>query len=155
MSDVDETTTVEAEAVETTDAPDAAPANASPEAEVEAEPVAETEAGPVAEAAEPVAEAEPVTETEDVPEAEAVAEPEAEAVPEPVAIPMPARVAKVFLCERGHRTTVLWSEPTTCQARPFRSGPVCGRQLYSIGELPEQVQKALNPLKASKKSSKK
>ena len=67
---------------------------------------------------------------------------------------MPARVAKVFLCERGHRTTVLWSEPTICQARPIRSGPVCGRQLYSIGELPEQVQKALNPLKASKKSSK-
>ena len=68
---------------------------------------------------------------------------------------MPARVAKVFLCERGHRTTVLWSDPTTCQARPFRSGPLCGRQLYPIGELPEQVQKALNPLKASKKSSKK
>ena len=44
--------------------------------------------------------------------------------------------------------------PTVCHARPTRSGPECGRQLYPIGELPEQVQKALNPLKASKKASK-
>ena len=48
----------------------------------------------------------------------------------------------------------VWSEPTVCHARPTRSGPECGRQLYPIGELPEQVQKALNPLKASKKASK-
>jgi hypothetical protein len=67
----------------------------------------------------------------------------------------PARVARVFVCERGHRATTLWSIPTTCQARPVKSQPVCGRQLYPIGELPEQVQKALNPLKASKKASKK
>jgi hypothetical protein len=65
------------------------------------------------------------------------------------------RVARVWLCDRGHRTTTLWSTPSTCRARPLRSGPECGRQLYPIGELPDQVRKALNPMKASKKSSKK
>jgi hypothetical protein len=69
--------------------------------------------------------------------------------------PAPARVARVFLCERGHRTTSMWSDATVCHARPTRSGPECGRPLYPIGELPEQVVKALNPLKASKKASKK
>lgn len=67
----------------------------------------------------------------------------------------PVRVARVYVCERGHRTTTLWGEPDTCQARPVRSGPECGLKLYHITELPEQVQKALNPLKASKKASKK
>ena len=67
--------------------------------------------------------------------------------------PAAGRQAKVFLCERGHRTVAVWSTPTTCHARPTRSGGECGRPLYSIGALPEQVQKALNPLKASKKAS--
>ena len=67
----------------------------------------------------------------------------------------PVRVARVYVCERGHRTTTLWGEPDTCQAQPLRHGPNCGRKLYHITELPEQVQKALNPLKASKKASKK
>jgi hypothetical protein len=80
--------------------------------------------------------------------------PAAEEVAEAV-IPLPSRVARIYVCERGHRTTTLWSTPTTCQARPVRSAPVCGRPLYHITELPEQVQKALNPLKASKKASKK
>jgi len=72
----------------------------------------------------------------------------------PVALgPAAGRQAKVFLCERGHRTVAVWSVPTTCHARPTR-GTECGRQLYPIAELPEQVQKALNPLKASKKASK-
>lgn len=65
------------------------------------------------------------------------------------------RVARVFLCERGHRTDAIWSTPAVCHARPLRHGPECGRPLYPIAELPEQVQKALNPLKASKKASKK
>jgi hypothetical protein len=69
--------------------------------------------------------------------------------------PTTSRYARVYLCERGHRTTALWSTPTVCHARPLRSGPECGRQLYPVGALPEQVQKALNPLKASKKASKK
>ena len=75
-----------------------------------------------------------------------------EAIPTPVG-PAAGRQAKVFLCERGHRTVAVWSTPTTCHARPTRSGGECGRPLYSIGALPEQVQKALNPLKASKKAS--
>jgi hypothetical protein len=66
-----------------------------------------------------------------------------------------AGLATLYLCERGHRTLSVWSEPpTTCHARPTRSGPECGRPVYHSTELPEQVQKALNPLKASKKSSK-
>lgn len=74
----------------------------------------------------------------------------------PVAVePVSGRQAKVFLCDRGHRTVAVWSSPTVCHARPLRSGGECGRALHPLGELPEQVQKALNPLKASKKASKK
>lgn len=76
----------------------------------------------------------------------------AEAIPVPVG-PAAGRQAKVYLCERGHRTLAVWSQPTTCRAHLTRREQ-CGRQLYPIGELPEQVQKALNPLKASKKASK-
>jgi hypothetical protein len=76
-----------------------------------------------------------------------------EAIPVPLG-PTAGRQAKVYVCERGHRTVAIWSEPTTCKARPTRRTE-CGRQLYSIGALPDQVQKALNPLKASKKASKK
>ena len=76
-----------------------------------------------------------------------------EAIPVPVG-PAAGRQARVYLCERGHRTVAVWSEPTTCRARPTRRTE-CGRPLYPIGQLPEQVQKALNPLKASKKASKK
>ena len=80
----------------------------------------------------------------------------AAAVPAPIADERtPGRQARVYLCERGHRTDALWSTPAHCHARPVRSGPECGRQLYPIGDLPEQVQKALNPLKASKKAAKK
>ena len=131
-------------------------------------PVAEGEEQVVAEEAEaeePSAELTPaeaaveeqVAEEAAVPTAVVDAEseaPPAEEVAEAV-IPLPSRVARIYVCERGHRTTTLWSTPTTCQARPVRSAPVCGRQLYHITELPEQVQKALNPLKASKKASKK
>lgn len=78
-------------------------------------------------------------------------------VPEEVATAAVTTVAKalVFLCERGHRVTALWNTPTICQGRITRSGALCGRPLYAIDDLPETVQKALNPLKASKKSSKK
>jgi len=117
---------------------------------------------PVAEetpAEEPVAEA-PATEEApaEAPAAEeAPAEvPVAEEAPAEVSEAFgPVRVARVFVCERGHRTTTLWGEPDLCAARPLRSGPECGLKLYHITELPEQVQKALNPLKASKKASKK
>jgi hypothetical protein len=119
------------------------------------EPVAEetTEVEAVAEEApadEPVAD-EPVAE-----EAPAEDEPVAEEAPATVGGAFgPVRVARVYICERGHRTTTLWGEPDTCQAQPLRHGPNCGLKLYHITELPEQVQKALNPLKASKKASKK
>ena len=80
----------------------------------------------------------------------------AAAVPAPIAdARTPGRQARVYLCDRGHRTDALWSTPAHCHARPVRSAPECGRQLYPIGDLPEQVQKALNPLKASKKAAKK
>ncbi len=102
--------------------------------------------------AEPV-EAEPIHETPEDPVAAAEAELIEEVIPIPVGA-SPARQANILLCERGHRTVTLWSTPSHCHARPTRVGPECGRQLYPIGELPEQVQKALNPLKASKKASK-
>jgi outer membrane biosynthesis protein TonB len=126
------------------------------------EPVAEE-----APAEEPVAEETPADEpvAEEAPAEEPVAEetpadaaPAAEEPVEEAAVAGsfgPVRVARVYVCERGHRTTTLWGEPDICQARPLRSGPNCGLKLYHITELPEQVQKALNPLKASKKSSKK
>ena len=38
-----------------------------------------------------------------------------EAIPVPVG-PAAGRQAKVYLCERGHRTVAIWSDPTTCQA---------------------------------------
>lgn len=115
---------------------------------VEAEPEAAVEAEAAVEV-----EDEPVHETPEDPVAAAEAELIEEAIPVPVGA-SGARQAKILLCERGHRTVALWSAPTVCHARPTRSGPECGRPLYPIGELPEQVQKALNPLKASKKASK-
>jgi hypothetical protein len=108
----------------------------------------EAAATPEAEATEP----EPVHETPEDPVAAAEEELLEEAIPVPVG-PAAGRQAKVYLCERGHRTVAVWSAPTTCHAHLTRRAE-CGRQLYPIGELPEQVQKALNPLKASKKASK-
>lgn len=99
-------------------------------------------------------------ETEVVEEAVAVEEPAAEAeaaaeesTPEAAAAAGPLQ-ARVYTCERGHRVTTLWSKPDVCRAKVTRERE-CGRPLYHITELPEQVQKALNPLKASKKASKK
>lgn len=110
------------------------------------------------EAEAPRAEAE-VAEPRDPAADDGAAEAGAEIEPDPavpVAMePVSGRQAKVFLCDRGHRTVAVWSTPTVCHARPLRSGGECGRTLYPLGELPEQVQKALNPLKASKKASKK
>jgi len=133
-----------------TDEPEPEP-QSEPEADAQPEPEPEPEAQPEAE---PDAEAQPAPAPEPDPEVVAAEEELAEeAIPVPVG-PAAGRQAKVFLCDRGHRTVAVWSEPTTCHARPTRSGGDCGRQLYPIGELPEQVQKALNPLKASKKASK-
>ncbi len=165
MSDDANDVTTDETAPETTDAvaketpADEAPAADEPTAEAVEEPVAEAvDEAPAAEApAEEPAVDEPVAEevvadtvAEDVTE-----EPVAE---EPATVAEsfgPVRVARVYVCERGHRTTTLWGEPDLCHAQPTRSGPKCGMKLYHITELPEQVQKALNPLKASKKASKK
>jgi hypothetical protein len=143
-----------AEAVEEQEAaaepPAAEEAQAEEAAAAEEQPADDAEAAPADEVG--PAEAEP----SDEPDPEIVAAEEElaeEAIPTPVG-PASGRQARVFLCDRGHRTVAVWSEPTTCHARPTRSGGDCGRQLYPIGELPEQVQKALNPLKASKKGSK-
>lgn len=127
MSETDETTVVE----ETT-------GEAAPEAVAEAAPEA-------------VAQDEPAAEEQQVDEVEAEVQPEVEAV---APAPAGARQARVYLCERGHRTVTLWSTPSSCRSHVNRRDE-CGRPLYPIGELPEQVQKALNPLKASKKASKK
>jgi len=120
------------------------------EALAEADEVAE------ADVEETVADAEDVEEAADdpVPVFEEAEVPTEEGPAELGGLP-PVRIARVYVCERGHRTSVLWGEPATCYARPTRSGPACGLPLYHITELPEQVQRALNPLKASKKASKK
>ena len=137
----DETEQEAAEAVE--EAPEAAVATEEAPAE---EPAAD-------EATEPVAEAEEVVVEEEIVEEGTPAEEydveEASSAPR-------ARegLATLYLCERGHRTLSIWSEPpTTCHA-PISARSECGRPVYHSTELPEQVQKALNPLKASKKSSK-
>jgi len=131
------------------------------EEQVEAVPVAVAveEAPQASEADEPVA----VAVDADVPAAEAepvdddialeASEPVAEAIVEVEPIEAGRSEAQLYLCERGHRTLILWGEaPATCNARKTRN-EVCGLTLYHSTELPEQVQKALNPIKASKKKS--
>jgi hypothetical protein len=138
----------------------AAEADEAPAAESDEAPAKEAERDPAAEAEPEPAPADEVapgeSEPSDEPDPEILAAEEElaeEAIPTPVG-PASGRQAKVFLCDRGHRTVSVWSAPTTCHARPTRSGGECGRQLYPIGDLPEQVQKALNPLKASRKGPK-
>ena len=133
-------------------------------AEVQAEVEETVEAGVAVEEApevEAIADA-PATEAEvaDAPaaEAEIADEPVAEAPVAEEAVAAPTvdtgrREAQLYLCERGHRTLILWGDPpATCNARKTRN-EVCGLTLYHSTELPEQVQKALNPIKASKKKS--
>jgi len=148
MSDTEQATEPVAEDAPAVEEPAAEAEAAAPEAAAEA-PAEPAEAEPAAEAE--VAE-ESLHETPDDAAAAAEEELVEEAIPVPVG-PAAGRQAKVFLCERGHRTVAIWSQPSMCHARPTR-GTECGRQLYPIGALPDQVQKALNPLKASKKASK-
>jgi hypothetical protein len=153
-AEVEETTEPAAVAVEEAPAqatgdvppePDTDAAAAEPEADAAAvEPetdadVSEPDADTLAAEREQVAEA---------PELEAVV------VAEPVMQAAPGRrEAQLYLCERGHRTLILWGDPpVNCNARKTRN-EVCGLTLYHSTELPEQIQKALNPIKASKKKS--
>ncbi len=137
MSDTTETEVTEA-------------AEEAPVAEVVVEQAVEE--APAAEA--PAAEAEAVVEEVIVEEAAPAEEYEVEAA----GLSGPrARtgLATLYLCERGHRTLAIWSDaPSTCHARPTHAGGECGRPVYHSTELPETVQKALNPIKASKKTSK-
>lgn len=123
-------------------------------AEVEAA-VDETVEAPVAVEEAPEAEAEAVQDAPAAEAEEAGEEPvvEAEPVAEVTEVDTGRREAQLYLCERGHRTLILWGDPpATCNARKTRN-EVCGLTLYHSTELPEQVQKALNPIKASKKKS--
>ncbi len=67
----------------------------------------------------------------------------------------PTTVA-VYVCADGHRTLALSSTPETCHHRASRIKPYCGKPVVGLAEAPADVQqKMLNPLKASKKASKK
>ncbi len=135
---------------ETTETEATEAAEEAPVAEVVVEQAVEE--APAAEA--PAAEAEAVVEEVIVEEAAPAEEYEVEAA----GLSGPrARtgLATLYLCERGHRTLAIWSDaPSTCHARPTHAGGECGRPVYHSTELPETVQKALNPIKASKKTSK-
>jgi hypothetical protein len=62
----------------------------------------------------------------------------------------------VYVCSEGHRTLALTSTPETCHHRASRIKPYCGKPVQSLADAPADVQqKMLNPLKASKKASKK
>ena len=62
----------------------------------------------------------------------------------------------VFVCPDGHRTLALTSTPESCYHRQGRTKPYCGKAVQSLADAPADVQqKMLNPLKASKKASKK
>lgn len=88
------------------------------------------------------------------PEAEPVATDESAPADEPAEDPSGDRaVARVFLTETGYRVISLWSDPENVPLRAGRHGDMVAHQLYPVGDLPEKVQRALNPLKASKKSS--
>ena len=64
--------------------------------------------------------------------------------------------ASVFVCPDGHRTLSLGSVPATCKHRKARTKGYCGKDVVALAEAPADVQqKMLNPLKASKKASKK
>jgi hypothetical protein len=125
-------------------------------AEVHVEETTEPAAVAVEDATEEIVADVAVEDAEPAPDEAAAEEPELEAViPEqPVVQAASARrEAQLYLCERGHRTLILWGDPpATCNARKTRN-EVCGMTLYHSTELPEQVQKALNPIKASKKKS--
>jgi hypothetical protein len=124
--------------------------------EVKVEETAEPAAVAVEVVPEETADEAPAAEAEAAEEATVAAEePDPEVVAdEPTAsAPTGRREAQLYLCERGHRTLILWGDPpATCNARKTRN-EVCGMTLYHSTELPEQVQKALNPIKASKKKS--
>ena len=66
------------------------------------------------------------------------------------------QTVSVFVCADGHRTLALTSVPETCHHRQGRIKPYCGKPVTPLSEAsPDVQQRMLNPLKASKKASKK
>jgi hypothetical protein len=66
------------------------------------------------------------------------------------------QTVSVYVCSEGHRTLALTSIPETCHHRASRTKPYCAKPVQSLADAPPDVQqKMLNPLKASKKASKK
>ena len=64
--------------------------------------------------------------------------------------------ATVYVCAEGHRTIALTSVPERCRHRASRTKPYCDKPVQALADAPPDVQqKMLNPLKASKKASKK
>ena len=64
--------------------------------------------------------------------------------------------AAVYVCPEGHRTLALASVPEQCRHRASRIKDYCDKPVQALAEAPADVQqKMLNPLKASKKASKK
>jgi hypothetical protein len=64
--------------------------------------------------------------------------------------------AAVYVCSEGHRTLSLGTVPSVCKYRRARVKGYCGRDVQPLSEAPADIQqKMLNPLKASKKASKK
>jgi hypothetical protein len=64
--------------------------------------------------------------------------------------------ATVYVCPEGHRTLALSSVPERCRHRASRTKAYCDKPVQALAEAPADIQqKMLNPLKASKKASKK
>jgi hypothetical protein len=64
--------------------------------------------------------------------------------------------ASVYVCPDGHRTLALSSTPEHCRHRASRTKAYCDKPVQPLSEAPADIQqKMLNPLKASKKASKK
>jgi hypothetical protein len=62
----------------------------------------------------------------------------------------------VYVCPDGHRTLSLGTEPSSCKHMRNRTKGYCGKDVVALANAPADVQqKMLNPLKASKKASKK
>ena len=60
------------------------------------------------------------------------------------------------MCPEGHRTIALTSVPERCRHRASRTKAYCDKPVQALADAPPDVQqKMLNPLKASKKASKK
>lgn len=80
---------------------------------------------------------------------------EIQAAPDTASTRFDGANARIYLCERGHRTVSLWSAPSVCNHRNNRRS-VCGLGVLPLADADvESVTKMLNPLKASKKAAKK